>query len=105
MSESKKCSCGCGSAPGKLREYRTGTRPMTLADLPVGTTATILNVLPEWRGRRKFADVGLIPGAELLMEAHAPFGGLLRIRVMDTSMALHRDDAACIMMKEKDAAR
>ena len=42
---------------------------------------------------------------ELLMEAHAPFGGLLRVRVLDTSMALHRDDAACIMMKEKDAAR
>lgn len=39
------------------------------------------------------------------MVAHALFGGLLRIRGMDTSMALHRDDAACIMMKEKDAAR
>lgn len=105
MSESKKCSCGCSSVPGKVREYRVGKREMTLADLPVGTTATILKVMPGWRGRRKFADVGLIAGTELLMEAHAPFGGLLRVRVLDTSMALHRDDAACIMMKEKDAAR
>lgn len=105
MSESKKCSCGCSSMPGKIREYRTKSDGMTLADLPVGTTATILKVMPGWRGRRKFADVGLIAGTELLMEAHAPFGGLLRVRVLDTSMALHRDDAACIMMKEKDAAR
>ena len=105
MSKKQKCSCGCASMPKTIKEYRVGRKEMTLADLPVGTTATILRVLPEWRGRRKFADVGLIPGVELLMEAHAPFGGLLRIRVMDTSMALHRDDAVCIMMKEKDAAR
>ena len=90
---------------GEERRVLGARRGKDAADLPVGTTATILRVLPEWRGRRKFADVGLIPGVELLMEAHAPFGGLLRIRVMDTSMALHRDDAVCIMMKEKDAAR
>lgn len=103
MSEMKQCSCGCSSAQGKLREYRTGTKERTLADLPVGAAATILKVRPNWRGRRKFADVGLIPGTELQMEAHAPFGGLLRVRVLDTSMALHRDDAACILMKEEDA--
>ena len=51
------------------------------------------------------ADVGLIPGTELLMEAHAPFGGLLRIRLLETSMALHRDDAACILIKEEEPAR
>ena len=72
---------------------------------PVGSFATILQVMPEWRGRRKFADVGLIPGTELLMEAHAPFGGLLRIRLLETSMALHRDDAACILIKEEEPAR
>lgn len=105
MSESKKCSCGCSSMPGKIREYRTKSDGMTLADLPVGSFATILQVMPEWRGRRKFADVGLIPGTELLMEAHAPFGGLLRIRLLETSMALHRDDAACILIKEEEPAR
>ncbi len=71
----------------------------TLADLPVGATATILKVIPNSRGEKKFADVGLVPGTELLMEARAPFGGLIRVRVMETSMALHSEDAKNIVMK------
>jgi len=72
----------------------------TLAELPVGTKATILKIMPQSRGRKKFADVGLVPGSELLLEAEAPFGGLLRVRVMESSMALHRDDAADIVLRE-----
>ena len=105
MSERKKCPCGCGSMPESLREHRDGGREMTLADLPVGTSATILKVMPDWRGRKKFADVGLVAGTELLMEAHAPFGGLLRVRIMETSMAMHRDDAANVMMKHEEMAK
>lgn len=74
-------------------------RELTLAELPVGTTATIVKVLPGTRGRKKFADVGLVAGTELLIEAHAPFGGLIRVKVMETSMALHRDDAANIVIQ------
>lgn len=98
----KKCSCGCGCDASKTPEYRVPTgNEMTLAELPVGTTATIVKVMPKMRGRKKFADVGLVAGTELLMEAHAPFGGLIRVKVMETSMALHRDDAANIVMKKE----
>ena len=78
-------------------------REMTLAELPVGRSATIVKIMPKARGQKKFADVGLVAGAELLMEARAPMGGLLRVRVMDTSMALHRDDAAHFIISEGDA--
>lgn len=88
MAEEKKCRV---ENPG---------REMTLAELPVGRSATIVKVMPQARGQKKFADVGLVAGAELLMEAHAPMGGLLRIRVMGTSMALHRDDAAHFIISE-----
>lgn len=71
---------------------------ISLADLPVGLKATVIKIMPKARGGKKFADVGLVPGAELLMEAHAPFGGLLRIKVLECSMALHRDEAANILM-------
>lgn len=73
---------------------------LTLAELPIGTKATIVGISPKSRGRKKFADVGLVPGTELLIEAHAPFGGLIRVKVMESSMALHKDDAACIMLKK-----
>ena len=64
-------------------------------------TATIVKVMPKARGRKKFADVGLVPGTELLMEAHAPFGGLIRVKIMETSMALHSSDAANIVLKKE----
>ena len=77
-------------------------REMTLAELPVGRSATIVKVMPQARGQKKFADVGLVAGAELLMEAHAPMGGLLRIRILETSMALHREDAAKVILKKEE---
>ncbi len=77
-------------------------REITLAELPVGSTATIIKIMPKARGRKKFADVGLVPGTELLMEAHSPFGGLIRVKVMESSMALHRDDASDILLKENN---
>ena len=52
-----------------------------------------------FRGRKKFADVGLVAGSELLMEARAPLGGLLRVKVLETSMALHKADAANIVIE------
>ena len=70
----------------------------TLAELPVGGSAVIVSMKPGLRGKKKFADVGLVPGTMLQMEAHAPFGGLLRIRVMDSSLSIHRDDAANIVV-------
>ncbi len=89
----EKCCCACKSSS-----------EMSLAELPIGTRATIVGISSKSRGRKKFADVGIVPGTELLIEAHAPFGGLIRVKVMETSMALHRDDAADIIMKEAEAA-
>ena len=45
------------------------------------------------RGVKKFADMGLVPGAEVEYEGSAPFGGLIRIKLMDTSLSLRADDA------------
>ncbi len=92
-----RCGNGCG---GGIRDAFEGS----LAELPVGMIARVIRVEPALRGRKKFADIGIVPGTELLMEAHAPFGGLLRVKVMETSMALHRDDAANIVMKKEDEA-
>lgn len=94
----KNCSC-CECGTIQKEKINGATGEITLAELPVGTTATIVKVMPKARGRKKFADVGLVPGTELVMEAHAPFGGLLRVKVMESSMALHKEDAAQILLK------
>ena len=49
MPEKKQCcSCCC--------QDKKEEKEMTLAELPVGTTATIVKVMPKIRGRKKFAD-------------------------------------------------
>ncbi|WP_294504748.1 FeoA family protein [uncultured Victivallis sp.] len=94
------CSRECGVVPVSHRPSGVGEK-LTLAELPVGAAATIIKVVPNSRGGRKFADVGLVAGTELLMEAHAPFGGLLRVKLLGTSMALHRNDAVNIILENK----
>ena len=96
MSEEKKCCCSCACAEHEEK------KEMTLDELPVGTTATIVKVMPRIRGSKKFADVGLVVGSELLMEAHAPLGGLIRVKVMETSMALHKNDAANFVIEQEE---
>ncbi|MBR2435201.1 MAG: ferrous iron transport protein A [Lentisphaeria bacterium] len=86
-------TCCCDS-------HKNDEHKLTLAELPIGTTATIVEVKPQMRGKKKFADIGIVPGMELVMEAHAPFGGLIRVKVMETSMTMHRDEAANIVMSE-----
>lgn len=75
----------------------------TLADMPVGSSGKILKIIPHSRGEKRFADVGLVPGATLAMQARAPFGGLIRVKVMQTSITIHSLDAKNILL-EKDCA-
>lgn len=96
-----RCQGGNGTCSGDAGGRLSGGA-FSLAQLPVGATARVLRVTPAFRGCRKFADIGIVPGTELLMEAHAPFGGLLRVRVLDSSMSLHRDDAVNVEVKGAD---
>ena len=97
MSDNKAPAAKAGTSAGSSPD----PAECTLAELPVGGSAVIVSMKPGLRGKKKFADVGLVPGTMLQMEAHAPFGGLLRIRVMDSSLSIHRDDAANIVVRRE----
>lgn len=75
----------------------------TLADMPVGSSGKILKIIPHSRGEKRFADVGIVPGATLAIQSRAPFGGLIRVKVMQTSITIHSLDAKNILL-EKDCA-
>ena len=51
---------------------------------------------------KKFADLGLVPGTLVQMEGQAPFGNLLRVRVLGSSLSLRSDDAMYIWVKETE---
>lgn len=98
MSDKKTPATKAGASAGSA----TIPEECSLAELPVGRSAVIVSMKPGLRGKKKFADVGLVPGTLLEMEAHAPFGGLLRIKVMESSLSIHRDDAANIIIRMQE---
>ncbi|MBE6369259.1 MAG: ferrous iron transport protein A [Lentisphaerae bacterium] len=72
---------------------------LALSDLPIGSSAIITEISNAMRNPKKFADAGMVPGTRLSMESHAPLGGLLRIKLLGSSLALHRNDGKNIMVK------
>ena len=72
---------------------------VSLDQLAVGQSGIVVRVSNTLRGIKKFADLGLVNGTLLQMEGHAPFGDLLRIRVMGSSLSMRAKDAAHIWLR------
>ncbi len=66
---------------------------MTLKELPIGKTATIVSVGGEGALRQHFLDMGLIPTAEVTMVKHAPMGDPVELRIHSYELTLRKDDA------------
>lgn len=89
-----------------LREYLNTSMPTISANSPedvvpldtleVGQSGVVAHVSSNLRGIKKFADLGLVSGTLLTLEGHAPFGDLLRVRVMGSSLSMRSRDAAQI---------
>ena len=95
-----------------LRENLASTMPkicpdeteelISLDQLPKDKSAVVVKVAEGLRGLKKFADLGLVPGTLLQFEGRAPFGDLLRIKVMGSSLSLRAGDAQYIWVKLAD---
>jgi DtxR family Mn-dependent transcriptional regulator len=93
-----------------LRDFLNQTMPqlcvedgvdlISLSELPIGRQGVVVHVDENLRALKKFADLGLVRGTLLQMEGHAPFGDLLRVKVMCSSLSLRRKDAAHIWLKQ-----
>ena len=93
-----------------LREYLAKTMPtinldpdselISLDRLPKGKSGVLTYVADNLRGMKKFADMGLVPGAIVEYEGAAPFGGLIRIKLMGTSLSLRSADAKHFWVRE-----
>ena len=95
-----------------LREYLQTTMPkvnpdsqedlIPLSELPLDKSALVVRIAENLRDMKKFADLGLVPGTLVQMEGQAPFGNLLRVRVLGSSLSLRSDDAMFIWVKETE---
>lgn len=66
---------------------------MTLKELPVGKSATVLTVGGEGALRQHFLDMGLIPKADVTMVKFAPMGDPLEVRIHGYELTLRLADA------------
>lgn len=69
---------------------------MTLKELELGQSASILAVGGEGALRQHFLDMGLIPGAEVTLVKYAPMGDPMELRIYGYELTLRLEDAGKI---------
>ncbi len=78
---------------------------MTLKDLPIGKTATVITVGGEGALRQHFLDMGIIPQAEVTMVKYAPMGDPVEIRIHSYELTLRLADAEKIEVADVHEAK
>ena len=67
-----------------------------LSDFTVGESGKIVGVTGEGRIRRRLFDMGVTPGAELIMRKKAPLGDPIEITIRGYELTLRKVEAACV---------
>ena len=73
---------------------------MTLRDLPVGKTSTVLTVEGEKELRRRLLDMGITPGTTISVKKAAPMGDPIELFVRGYVLSLRLAEAGEITIEE-----
>jgi len=73
----------------------------TLNLFEVGETGVVKFVNGESKIKRRLFDMGITPGAEILMRKKAPLGDPIEITVRNYELTLRKTEAACVTMEVK----
>ncbi len=71
---------------------------MTLAELKIGQTATILSVGGQGSLRQHFLDMGVLPGIPVTLVKYAPMGDPMELRIHHYELTLRKADARQIIV-------
>ena len=69
----------------------------TLSDFIPGEKGVIVTVAGEGRIRRRLFDMGVTPGAEVVMRKKAPLGDPIEVTLRGYELTLRKTEAACVM--------
>ena len=70
-----------------------------LSEFAIGESGRIVSVDGEKRVRRRLFDMGVTPGAEILLRKKAPLGDPIEIAIRGYELTLRNAEAACILME------
>lgn len=71
----------------------------TLDKFKIGESGTIIIVNGETKIRRRLFDMGVTPGAEVLLKKKAPLGDPLEVSLRGYELTLRKSEAACVTME------
>lgn len=72
----------------------------TLEAFEIGESGRVKAVAGEGKIKRRLFDMGITPGAEILMRKHAPLGDPIEVTVRGYELTLRKTEAACVTMTE-----
>ena len=70
-----------------------------LSDFTIGETGLIKMVKGEGRIRRRLFDMGVTPGAEVVLIKKAPLGDLLEVKIRGYDLTLRKDEAIFVELE------
>lgn len=73
----------------------------TLDEFKVGETGVIKTVSGEGKIRRRLFDMGVTPGAEVMLRKKAPLGDPLEVTIRGYELTLRKSEAVCVTMEVK----
>ena len=70
-----------------------------LDEFRIGERGIIKTVMGEGRVRRRLFDMGITPGAEVLLRKKAPLGDPIEVSLRGYELTLRKTEAACVTME------
>ena len=71
-----------------------------LSEFNPGESGTVVKVGGEGRLRRRLFDMGITPGAPVIMRKVAPLGDPIEVTVRGYELTLRKTEAACVTVGE-----
>lgn len=73
----------------------------TLETFAVGESGVVTSVGGEGKIRRRLFDMGVTPGAEIMLRKKAPLGDPVEVSIRGYELTLRKTEAACVTMEVK----
>ena len=73
----------------------------TLETFVVGERGVVSTVGGEGKIRRRLFDMGVTPGAEIMLRKKAPLGDPIEVSIRGYDLTLRKSEAACFTMEVK----
>jgi ferrous iron transport protein A len=85
--------------PNLVPPEKWTTMNKTLKDLKPGEAGVVINIMSQGPVKRRLIDMGVTPGAEIVIRKTAPFGDPIEIHIRGYELSLRKDEAKNILVE------